>query len=78
MSHAMPRLDTEANLDLSQATVDALADELNGLRTALRAVMCGAGPGKPFDGRDEQLRIKLEQQIAAIEAELAKRNAPRP
>lgn len=62
-------------MDLSQATVDTLKDELDGLRTALKAVGSGAGPGRPFDGRDERLQVDLKQRMAAIEAELAKRNA---
>jgi hypothetical protein len=65
----------EANLYLSQATVDELKDELDGLRTALKAVESGVGPGRPFDGRDERLKIDLQRKIAAIESELAKRNA---
>lgn len=78
MSHAMRRTSMEAILDLSKATVDELEAELDGLRAALRAVENGAGPGHPFDGRDEGLGIELQQKIAAVESELAKRNAPRP
>jgi hypothetical protein len=55
--------------------VDALRAELDGLQGALRAVKSGAGPGRPFDGRDERLQVDLQQKIAAIESELAKRNA---
>jgi hypothetical protein len=68
----------EAELDLSHATVEALRSELDGLQKALSAIMSGAGPGRPFDGRDERLQIDLQQKIAAIELELAKRKAARP
>ncbi len=68
----------EAELDLSRATDEGLRSELDGLQKALSATMSGAGPGRPFDGRDERLRIDLQQKIAAIELELAKRNAARP
>jgi hypothetical protein len=67
-----------ANLDLSEATVDELEAELDGLLKALGAIESGAGPGHPFDGRDEGLRVQLQQKIAAVRSELAKYNAPRP
>lgn len=62
-------------LDLSHATVDELRAELDGAQKALAAIKNGAGPGRPFDGRDERMQVDLQQKIEAIESELAKRNA---
>ncbi len=64
-------------MDFSSATVEELSAELDGVQEAMKAIRSGAGPGRPFDGRDERLLVELQQKEAAIKAELAKRNAPR-
>ena len=64
-------------MDLSHATDEELKSELEGMQKALEAVMSGAGPGRPRDGRDERMQVDLQQQMEAIKSELDNRKVSR-
>jgi hypothetical protein len=56
-------------VDFSKYTDEELKTELEAIQFALRAPV-----GRPFDGQEARLRAKM----AAFQAEMEKRDTPRP